>query len=203
MILLKASWGLSYACSIKPSSSRCDWFKRLFTLPTKTGHSKSTDPQGTTVQAYKAAMSNFIFGFLPVRFLEAFQCQDQQLGVMLVRQRGEGDGREPPALQPVDSGGVDGHCLLCGDVWAILKGRASQYRNTAPSPHLCLSELHVSLIYLQVIVLSFLFSLQVKPGEAAQVFLAHSFVDSSTTADTLPVVVSCVGPPISLGLHIS
>jgi len=27
-----ASWGLSYACSMRPSSSLWDWFRRLFTL---------------------------------------------------------------------------------------------------------------------------------------------------------------------------
>ena len=32
LILLSASWGLSYACSISPNSSLWDWFNRLFTL---------------------------------------------------------------------------------------------------------------------------------------------------------------------------
>ena len=42
---------------------------------------------------------------------------------MLVGERGEGDGREPSALQPVHSGGVNSYRLLCCDVGAILWDR--------------------------------------------------------------------------------
>lgn len=57
---------------------------------------------------------------LPVCLLEPLQGQDQQFGVVFVGQRREGDGRESPTLQPVDSGGVDGDSFLSGDVGAIL-----------------------------------------------------------------------------------
>lgn len=59
-------------------------------------------------------------GVLPVGLFEPLQGQDEQLGVVFVGQRGEGDGGEASALQPVDCGGVDGHSLLCCDVWTIL-----------------------------------------------------------------------------------
>ena len=39
-----------------------------------------------------------------VRFLETLQRQDQQLGVVFVRERGEGNRGESPALQPVNWG---------------------------------------------------------------------------------------------------
>ena len=61
------------------------------------------------------------FWALPVGLLEPLQGQDEQLGVVFVGQRGEGDGGEAPALQPMHRGGVDGHGLLCCDVGAILR----------------------------------------------------------------------------------
>lgn len=42
------------------------------------------------------------------------------LGVILVREGGEGDGGELAALQPVHGGGVDRHSLLGAHVWTIL-----------------------------------------------------------------------------------
>ena len=65
----------------------------------------------------------------PVGFLEPLQCQDEQLGVMLVVEWGEGDGGEPPALQPVHHCGVDGHSLFWGDIGAVLsRGRGRKGR---------------------------------------------------------------------------
>jgi hypothetical protein len=40
------------------------------------------------------------------------------------------------------------------------------------------------------------------PGEPAQVLLANSLVDGGATADSLPVVVRRVRPPVSLHLHV-
>lgn len=57
---------------------------------------------------------------LPVCLLEPLQGQDEQLGVMFVGQWREGDGREPPTLQPVNSGGVNGYRLFSCDVGSIL-----------------------------------------------------------------------------------
>ena len=53
--------------------------------------------------------------------LESLQSEDEQLGVVLVGERGEGNGGEAAALQPVHHGGVDGHCLLRGDVGPVLR----------------------------------------------------------------------------------
>ena len=39
---------------------------------------------------------------------------------MFVGEWGEGDGREPSALQPVHSGGVNSYCLFCCNVGTIL-----------------------------------------------------------------------------------
>ena len=52
-------------------------------------------------------------------------------------------------------------------------------------------------------MLPLLFRLQVETGEAAQVLFANSLIHSGPTADAFSVVVGSVGPPISLGLHIS
>lgn len=58
---------------------------------------------------------------LPVCFLEPLQGQDEQLGVMFVGQGRERDGGEPPTLQPMNSGGVNGHRLFSCDIGAILQ----------------------------------------------------------------------------------
>ena len=47
-----------------------------------------------------------------VGLLESLQRQDQQLRIVLVGQRREGNGRKPPRLEPVHGGGVDGDSLL-------------------------------------------------------------------------------------------
>lgn len=52
-------------------------------------------------------------------------------------------------------------------------------------------------------MLPLLFCLQIQPGEAAQVLFTHSLVHSGPSADPFSVVVGSVGPPVSLGLHIS
>lgn len=57
--------------------------------------------------------------------------------------------------------------------------------------------------YLQVVVLSFLFCLQVQTRQPAQVLFAHSLVHGGSSADSLAVVVSRVGPPVSFGLHVA
>lgn len=68
-----------------------------------------------------------------------------------------------------------------------------------PPPH----PAQPTLPNLQVVVLPLLFSLQVEPGETAQVLFANSLVHSGSTTDPFSVVVGSVGPPVSLGLHIS
>lgn len=45
LILLSASWGLSYACSISPNSSLWDWFNRLFTLQKKKTQTRKNKQQ--------------------------------------------------------------------------------------------------------------------------------------------------------------
>ena len=56
---------------------------------------------------------------------------------------------------------------------------------------------------LEVIVLSLLLCLQIQPRQSTKVLLADSFVDSSSAANTLSIVVRGIGPPISLGLDIA
>lgn len=58
-----------------------------------------------------------------VGLLQPLQSEDQQLGVVLVGQGWEGDWGKASGLQPVHGGGVDGHCLLGGDVGAVLEKR--------------------------------------------------------------------------------
>ena len=111
----------------------------------------------------------------PVGFLEPLQREDEQFGVVFVGEWRERDGREAATLEPVHSRGVDGDSLLGGDVWSVL----------------------------QVVVLSLLLSLQVEPRQTPQVLLAHCLVDGGASSDSLAVVVRSVGPPISLGLHVS
>eukprot|EP00123_Amoebidium_parasiticum_P018099 comp24100_c1_seq1/m.43516 comp24100_c1_seq1/g.43516 ORF comp24100_c1_seq1/g.43516 comp24100_c1_seq1/m.43516 type:complete len:578 (+) comp24100_c1_seq1:3557-5290(+) len=55
-----------------------------------------------------------------VCLLQPFQCQNEQLCVVLVGQGGEGDGGEPTALQPVHHGGVHGYGLFRRDVRTVL-----------------------------------------------------------------------------------
>mmetsp|Transcript_8730 Transcript_8730/g.18587 ORF Transcript_8730/g.18587 Transcript_8730/m.18587 type:complete len:747 (-) Transcript_8730:2392-4632(-) len=109
-----------------------------------------------------------------VLLLEPLQGQDEQLGVVLVVEGGEGDAAVLAALQPVHRGGVDGNCLLGGHVGAVL----------------------------EVVVLPLLLGLEVQAGQAPQVLAAHSLVDSGAAADALSVVVRHVGPPVRLLLHV-
>ena len=93
-------------------------------------------------------------GLDAVGLFQSLQRQDQQLGVVLVRQRGERDGLELPRLQPVHRGGVDGHGLLGGDVGPVL----------------------------QVVVLPLLLRLQVQPGgdriiSCSLAFVWHIYID--------------------------
>lgn len=57
--------------------------------------------------------------------------------------------------------------------------------------------------YLQVVVLPLLLCLEVESSETSQVLLAHSLIHSGSTPDSLTVVVSRVGPPVSFGLHVA
>mmetsp|Transcript_94895 Transcript_94895/g.290284 ORF Transcript_94895/g.290284 Transcript_94895/m.290284 type:complete len:331 (+) Transcript_94895:4370-5362(+) len=110
-----------------------------------------------------------------VLLLQSFQRQDEQLGVVLVIQGRERDGRKFPRLEPVHRRGVNGHCLLAADVGAVL----------------------------QVIVLPLLLGLQPQAGEPAQVLLARRLVDGRAAPDALAVVVRRVGPPVRLGLDVA
>ena len=55
----------------------------------------------------------------------------------------------------------------------------------------------------QIIVLPFLLWFQIKPCKAPQIFLAHSFVHCSSAPNSLPIVIGCIGPPVSFRLYIS
>ena len=67
---------------------------------------------------------------------------------------------------------------------------------------LCTYFFNVHLSHLQVVVLSFLLSFEVKSCKTTQIFLANSFVNSGTTTNTFSVVMCSVCPPISLGFDI-
>mmetsp|Transcript_7034 Transcript_7034/g.20668 ORF Transcript_7034/g.20668 Transcript_7034/m.20668 type:complete len:555 (-) Transcript_7034:1166-2830(-) len=110
-----------------------------------------------------------------VVLLEALQRQDEQLGVVLVRERREGDRRELARLEPVHGRGVDGHGLLRGHVGPVL----------------------------EVVVLALLLGLEPEAREPAQVLLAHGLVDRGAPLDALAVVVRDVGPPVGLGLDVA
>lgn len=57
----------------------------------------------------------------PVGLLESFQGQNQQLGVVLVRQGRERNGGKATGLEPVNCGRVDGHSLLRRNVRTVLR----------------------------------------------------------------------------------
>jgi len=57
---------------------------------------------------------------LPVRLLQPFKCQDEQLCVMLVWQRWKRNGREPPTFQPMHGRRVYSHGFLSWDVRTVL-----------------------------------------------------------------------------------
>ncbi len=52
-------------------------------------------------------------------------------------------------------------------------------------------------------MLSLLLCFQVQTGQSSQILLAHRFVHGGSTPDSLTVVVSSVGPPISFRLHVA
>lgn len=60
----------------------------------------------------------------------------------------------------------------------------------------------IIFFYLQIVMLTFLLSFQVKSCQSSQVLLANSLINRGTPADTLPVVMSRIGPPIRLHLHV-
>ena len=52
-------------------------------------------------------------------------------------------------------------------------------------------------------MLSLLLRLQIQPCQTTKVLLTDCFIDSRSSANTLSVVVSGVGPPIGLGLDVA
>lgn len=52
-------------------------------------------------------------------------------------------------------------------------------------------------------MLSLLLSFKIKPSEATQIFLTDSFIHSGPAANTFPVVMSGVCPPVSLGFDVA
>ena len=61
---------------------------------------------------------------------------------------------------------------------------------------------HVRAIF-QIVVLSFLLSFQVESRKSSEILFAYRLVDSCSSSYSFPVVIGCVGPPISLRLNIS
>mmetsp|Transcript_29770 Transcript_29770/g.62392 ORF Transcript_29770/g.62392 Transcript_29770/m.62392 type:complete len:390 (-) Transcript_29770:1623-2792(-) len=56
---------------------------------------------------------------------------------------------------------------------------------------------------LEVIVLPLLLRLEPQTSQAAEILLAHRLVNSCASANTLPVVMRDIGPPVGLCLHIA
>ena len=56
-----------------------------------------------------------------VSLLQSLERKNEKLRVMFVRERGEGDRREPPTLQPMNSGRVNSHSFFRRDVRAVLE----------------------------------------------------------------------------------
>mmetsp|Transcript_21771 Transcript_21771/g.52021 ORF Transcript_21771/g.52021 Transcript_21771/m.52021 type:complete len:220 (-) Transcript_21771:2237-2896(-) len=110
-----------------------------------------------------------------VLLLEALERKDEELCVVLVRQRREGDGAELAALEPMHSGCVDRHRLLRGHIRPVL----------------------------QEVVLPLLLSLQPQASEAAEVLPADGLVNSRPAPDALTVVVRHVRPPVGLLLDVA
>mmetsp|Transcript_6179 Transcript_6179/g.20144 ORF Transcript_6179/g.20144 Transcript_6179/m.20144 type:complete len:665 (-) Transcript_6179:1552-3546(-) len=110
----------------------------------------------------------------PVVLLEPLQREDQQLRVVLVRQRRKRDGRELARLEPVHRQRVDRHALLRRHVRPVL----------------------------QVVVLPLLLRLEPQPRQPTEVLLAHRLVDRRAALDAFAVVVRDVRPPIGLGLDV-
>ena len=104
-----------------------------------------------------------------IRLFQPLQREDEQLCVVLVGEWWEWDGGEPPRLQPVHRGRVDGDCLLGRDVGPVL----------------------------QVVVLPLLLGLQVEPGQAAEVLLAHRLVNRGAPVKYIKVVLQEVCQVIS------
>mmetsp|Transcript_30637 Transcript_30637/g.99608 ORF Transcript_30637/g.99608 Transcript_30637/m.99608 type:complete len:435 (-) Transcript_30637:2259-3563(-) len=100
--------------------------------------------------------------------------EHEQLGVVLVRQRRERDGRKLARLKPVHRGGVNRHRLLRSHVRPIL----------------------------EVVVLALLLRFEVEPREPPQVFPAHRLVHRRAAPDALAVVMRNVRPPVRLGLDV-
>ena len=110
-----------------------------------------------------------------VRLLEPLERQNQQLGVVLVRQRRERNRRELAALEPMHRRRVDGDRLLARQIRAVL----------------------------EVVVLSLLLGLEVQARQSTEVLLAHGLVDRRAASDALAVVVRHVGPPVGLLLDVA
>lgn len=56
---------------------------------------------------------------------------------------------------------------------------------------------------LEVVVLPLLFGFQVESSQTSEVLLTNCLVHRGSAANTLTVVMSCVRPPISFGLHVA
>ena len=82
---------------------------------------------------------------------------------------------ELSSFQPVKDLRVDSCSFFCCQVWTIF----------------------------EVIVLPLLLGLEIKTSQAAQVFLAYSFVNCCTSSDSFSIVVSGICPPISLCLNVA
>lgn len=82
---------------------------------------------------------------------------------------------ELSGFKPVHQSGVNSHTFFCRNVRSIF----------------------------QIAVLSLLLGFEIEPGQSSQIFLADCLVDSGSSFYSLSVVVSGIGPPISLLFDVS
>lgn len=78
------------------------------------------------------------------------------------------------AFEPMDNSSINGYCFFCRDIRTIF----------------------------EIVVLSFLFSFKEQTGESTHILLTDCFVYCSSSSDPFSIEISCIGPPVSLTLHI-
>ena len=93
---------------------------------------------------------------------------------MLVVDRGKGNAHKLPTLKPMDHGGVNSHCLVREQVRPVL----------------------------QIIMLSLLLILQKESRQSPHILLANRLIHGRPSTDPFSIIVSRVGPPVRLKLHI-
>ena len=110
-----------------------------------------------------------------IAFLQSLKSQYQQLRVMFVGKRRKGNRSELATFKPMHCSSVDSNGFLGRYVGTVL----------------------------EVVVLTLLLSLEPETSQTTEILLDDRLIDSTTPLDSLSVVLSNVGPPVSLGLDVT